>query len=136
MKKIKQLIYAAALLGCAVSCAKEDRTTQIFGTVTDNDTGKPIEGLELWIQGESGILTSNATTLTSILTDKNGEYFITTTPAKDYHTLAVSNKYFLNQDFKKKYGDVNILFNQVGTNNCCPVYIGQKNQYDFKMILR
>jgi hypothetical protein len=103
MKKLKQLLYTALLMCTSVSCQIGiDRTTQILGTVTDNDTGKPIEGLELWIQGESGILASNATTLTSILTDKNGEYFITLTPSKDYHTLGVSNRYFLNADFKKK----------------------------------
>jgi hypothetical protein len=135
MKKLKQLLYTALLICNAVSCQIGiDRTTQILGTVTDNDTGKPIEGLELWIQGESGILASQAVILTTLKTDKNGEYFISLTPSKDYHSLKISNRFINNSLFEDKYKTYLVSYNNIPNNGCCIVRIGEKNQYDYKMV--
>jgi hypothetical protein len=85
MKKLKQCLYAALLICCVAGCKKEDRTTVVFGKVTD-DTNHPIEGVVMELYGEKGILASRTTKLKSTITDAKGEYTITTEIPKDYHS--------------------------------------------------
>jgi hypothetical protein len=130
MKKIKQLIYAAALIGCAVSCAKEDRTTVVYGKITD-DVNQPVEGVEIKLFGEKGITSSISTLLKATYTDKKGEYTITYEVSTDFHSGKIhiypsSDKYDINTG--------TLYFNGQETKECCPLEIGKKNQYDLVLV--
>jgi protocatechuate 3,4-dioxygenase beta subunit len=84
MKKLKQCLYAVLLICCVAGCKKEDRTTVVFGKVTD-DINQPIQGVEIQLAGEKGFFTSLTTPLKTVYTDAKGEYTITAEIPKDYH---------------------------------------------------
>lgn len=133
MKKLKQCLYVALLIGSVAGCKKEDRTIVVFGKVT-NDINQPIEGVEMVLYGEKGILGSRSTRLKSTLTDAKGEYTITTEIPTDYHSGDTGYEWN-NSALPNKYsGGGGVYFNGQQTQNCCSVKIGTKSQYDFGLV--
>jgi hypothetical protein len=133
MKKLKKWLYMAGLLCMSVSCKKEDRTTVVFGKVT-NDINQPIEGVEMVLYGEKGILGSRSTRLKSTLTDAKGEYTITTEIPTDYHSGSINCEWFRDPKFYNMYTDGALYFNGQQTQECCPLRVGTKSQYDFGLV--
>ncbi len=117
----------AAVLCMSVSCKKQDRTTVVFGTVKD-DAGKPIEGVEINLYGENGVLGSRNTLLKTTKTDTKGEYNITADIPKDYHSGDLI--WTQNITLSEKYTSSKLYFNGNETRDCCSVSVGQKSQYD------
>ena len=114
-----------------LSCKKEDRTTVVFGTVK-NEINQPIEGIEMVLYGEKGILASNHKQLKSAKTDAKGEYTITVEISKDYHSGSVVYNWFGTPPLYDTYkGGAGVYFNGQLTQDCCPLVVGQKSQYDF-----
>ena len=110
-----------------LSCKKEDRTTVVFGTVK-NEINQPIEGIEMVLYGEKGILASNHTQLKSTKTDAKGEYTLTSEISKDYHSGSIS---FNPSSFPAMYDNGKVYLNTIEVWDCCPAVVGQKSQYDF-----
>ena len=120
-----------ALLALTLSCKKEDRTTVVFGTVK-NEINQPIEGIEMVLYGEKGILASRSTELKSTKTNAQGEYTITAEISKDYHSGSVLYNWYGKPPLYDTYkGGGGIYFNGQKTQDCCPLVVGQKSQYDF-----
>ena len=128
-------LYIAAVLCMSASCIKEDRTTVVFGTVKD-DVGRPIEGIEMVLYGEKGVLGSRATLLKTIRTDATGNYNITADIPKDYHSGNILCNFFndpkIGQIYDSTKGD--IFFNKSLSQECCRASVGQKSQYDFILV--
>ena len=124
---MKPLLYAALVLGLGVSCRKEDRTTIVFGTVK-NEINQPIEGVEMVLYAERGILGSIHTKLKSAKTDAKGEYTISAEIPKEYHSGTVIYDFQPLFNFYK--GGDGVYFNGKITDECCRVTVGQKSQYD------
>jgi hypothetical protein len=102
MKKLKQCLYTALLIGCVAGCKKEDRTTVVFGKVTD-DTNHPIEGVEMTLYGKKGLFAALTTPLKTVYTDAKGEYTITAEIPKDYHGGNVGCLWFRDPLLDDKY---------------------------------
>ncbi|TAH14055.1 MAG: hypothetical protein EAZ14_04685 [Runella slithyformis] len=128
-RKLKNLLYVAAVLLMSVSCKKEDRTTVVFGTVKD-DLGKPIAGLEVELWGVKSSFAGKFTFLKTSKTDMKGEYSITTEIPKDYNFGNL--KFSPDEKILDKYNTSvsTLYFNGNETRDCCSVSVGQKSQYD------
>ena len=133
MKKLKKLLIYSALIACVgISCKKEDRTTIVFGKVTD-EINQPVKGVEIAIYGEKGILAARVTRLKNALTDANGEYTITVEIPKDYHSGDM-NIEFQTNNLWEKYTGGPVYLNGNEIRDCCLVTVGQKSQYDFGLV--
>ena len=133
MKKL--LIYSILIAYIGISCKKQDRTTIVFGKVT-NEINQPIQGVNMALYGEKGILASRSTKLKNAITDANGEYTITVEIPKEYHSGSVDCLWYDNPILDKLYtenGGV-LYFNGNETRDCCPLIVGQKSQYDFGLV--
>ncbi len=135
MKKLKQCLYVTLLIGSVAGCKKEDRTTVVFGKVT-NDINQPIEGVVMELYGERGILGSVSTYLKRSTTDAKGEYIITTEIPKDYHSGSIFYEWNNSQPplYDKYSRGGGVYFNGQQTQECCPLRVGTKSQYDFVLV--
>ena len=130
MKKL--LIYSILIACVGISCKKQDRTTVVFGKVT-NEINQPIQGVVIAVYGEKGILASRSTKLKNTPTDAKGEYTITVEIPKEYHSGDVDIEFQTNNLWEKYTGGP-VYLNGNKTTGCCQVSIGQKNQYDFGLV--
>ena len=135
MKKVVKLTaFFNLLLALSLSCKKQDRTTVVFGTVKD-EINQPIEGIEMVLYGEKGIFASQSTELKSTKTDARGQYTITTEISKDYHSGSVLYNWYgkppLYDTYKREEA---VYFNSQKTQDCCPLVVGKRSQYDFVLV--
>ena len=133
MKKL--LIYFTLIACVGISCKKQDRTTIVFGKVT-NEINQPIADVEMVLYGEKGILGSVSAPLKSVFTDNKGEYMVTLEIPKEYHSGEVlpfwtSSKMPL---YEKYEGISDVFLNGQQSQGCCSVPVGQKSQYDFRLV--
>lgn len=108
---------------------KLSRTSTVYGKVTEIG-GAGVDSIDVLftavkLSGEEGLLRS--------ATDKDGKYSGTVNVPKGYGTLHVAIPMGGNPKFTKVYRGYDIYINGRMSNNCCPVEIGGKTQYDFKL---
>ena len=136
MKRLFKFWFCIATIfllieGC-LSSPFQSRQTNVFGTVTDNDTKLPVANLEIAIDGEKGTLGSVSSELKTVYTDTNGKYNVVIDAPKEFHSLTVGNLW--DRKFFHKYRGYQTYLNGQRTGNCCKVEIGSKTQYDFMMV--
>ncbi|NBB21357.1 hypothetical protein GVN20_18470 [Runella sp. CRIBMP] len=123
----------AVLFLATVGCKKQDRTTMVFGIIT-NDINQPIEKVPVEIHGNNGIIASSGDKLTTVYTNAKGEYSVTLDVPKGYHSVQVFAKWYSDTAFVNKYKNSTVTKNGRATRDCCRGELGQKTQYDFVLI--
>jgi hypothetical protein len=115
----------------ANSCKIGDRTSVIYGTVTDQNN-EPVDSI---LVIASGLWYLNHEVVKQIYTDENGEYELVVEAAKKYNALNVGIPYwpFENRKFQSNYDVEKIFKNDVRTGNCCKASIGEKTKWDFQL---
>jgi hypothetical protein len=111
---------------------KQDRTTTIYGTITDQN-GRPVDSILVITEG---IQDFKYETLKKTYSDKEGKYEILIEPAKRYSGVnsGIPFDTFENTKFMRSYRDYYSKKNGVRTGSCCLASIGTKTQYDFQLI--
>lgn len=135
---LKKLPYFIILLLTGVSSCifkDQDRTTQVFGTVT-NDINQPVARVPILISGKLGFLSTKEKDLTTVFTDTNGKYSATLEVPKGYHSLEINNMWFYDDMLANKYRNHVSSGNQKQASSCCRAEIGEKTQFDFVLILK
>jgi hypothetical protein len=117
---------------CFTSCfLKQDRTTTVYGTITD-ENGQPVDsililatGLEWWY----------STKLHSTYSDGNGNYEVLIEVPKKYDALDVTIPAYSegNEKYYTQYKVKNILMDGKRVSSCCTASIGSKTRYDFEL---
>jgi hypothetical protein len=137
LQKRTKLPYMAALFFGLVflltSCfLKQDRTTTVYGTITDQN-GQSVDSILVLI---SGLEFYRATTLKEIYSDEQGNYEVVVDVPKKFDALNVIIPSFptKNPKFQKNYNGYGIRKNDDPTNNCCMASVGEKTKYDFQLI--
>ncbi|MEO6281863.1 MAG: carboxypeptidase-like regulatory domain-containing protein [Dyadobacter sp.] len=111
---------------------KQDRTTIIYGTVTDQN-GQPVDSILVIADGVQGF---KYETLKKTYSDDEGKYEIVIEPAKRYSAVDTGIPFNTseNSKFMRSYLDYYSKENGVRTGTCCPATIGKKTKYDFQLI--
>jgi hypothetical protein len=126
---ILHLVLIFQLSGCFL---KQDRTTVVYGTITDQD-GQPVDSIFIIIQGSKHV---GYQIFDKQYTDEEGNYeLVAEIPRKSKSTnVVIPFSLVENPKFQKDFKDYVIYKNDVRTNNCCNLSIGQKTKYDFQLI--
>ncbi|WP_233871074.1 carboxypeptidase-like regulatory domain-containing protein [Dyadobacter sp. CY323] len=113
---------------------KQDRTTTVYGTITDQN-GQPVDSILVLVQGLRSLTFE---TLKEVYTDNRGEYELLVEVPKRFHAVNVGIPNFPqeNPKFLRMYKDYKLWKNDQATNNCCTAIIGKKTKYDFQLIPR
>lgn len=97
------LTFSLGILSIVISsCKKEDETIVINGTVIDPQSGNPISGAKVYLDGKilsSGIYNDSYSEIASTTSDASGHYEISTKwqVVSSYRIRAFKNNYFDNQ---------------------------------------
>lgn len=132
----KPVLTIVLLFILLTSCRNEDRTTQIYGKVT-NLTGQPVSGVPIIIAGQEkhGFVPAEYD-LDTAYSDVKGNYISTLTIDKKYRRLKIINMYFKIDSLEAKYRDYDVKMNGVRTDYCCPAEIGKRTEYNFILLPR
>ena len=132
---LKTLLTMLCLALFLNSCfLKQDRTTVVYGTITD-EKGQSVDSILVIFQGMKDL---SLEVLSSELSDQKGEYEIVMDVPKKFTSINVTIPFFPAENpkymrlFKTKIGTKD----GQSTNNCCIAQIGEKTRYDFKLIAR
>ena len=111
---------------------KQDQTTTVYGTITDQN-GEPVDSILVLA---SGVEFNRETTLKEAYSDKNGYYEMVVDVPKKYHSASslIPALPIKNPKFERFYSGYDIQKNGKSTNNCCIAPIGEKTKYDFQLI--
>ena len=113
---------------------KQDRTTTVYGTITD-EKGQPVdsilviaEGVEWW----------RGTKLHSTYSAENGSYEILIEVPKKFDAIDVIIPAYStgNEKYFSQYKVGKILKDGKQVGSCCTAAIGSKTQYDFELVVR
>jgi hypothetical protein len=139
LQKRTRLLYPAAfvfslaflLTGCFL---KQDRTTVIYGTITDKNQ-EPVDSILVLLDGVKGF---KYETLKQVYSDEAGNYELVVEVPKKYGSVNILIPFgsMTNPKYQKNYKDFTLRKNDVATNNCCFATVGQKTKYDFQLITR
>jgi hypothetical protein len=137
LSKPYSTISSAILFGCLAlllsDCfLKQDRTTTIYGTITDQ-TGQPVDSILLRVRGVTGLKYDK---LKEFYSNQNGGYEIMLDVPKEYSSLSIAIPFSnsLNPKFTNQYLGHYVFRNDVKTNDCCYAELGEKTKYDFQLI--
>jgi hypothetical protein len=132
-------LYSAALIlglvflitGCFL---KQDRTTVIYGTITDQNQ-QPVDSILVLVDGTK-FLTHEQ--LRQVYSDENGKYELVVEVPKRFGSTNVIVPFgtLNNPKYQKNYVGFKLYKNDKATNNCCSASVGQKTKYDFQLIPR
>ena len=131
--RLKYAVVAVPLIVAYAGCQKESRVTIIYGKVTDTSQ-QPVEGVKILIMAYRKGTLAQGNVLETLLTDNSGNYTVTVEPGKQYSTIDVINQYFNNPNLNDKYSSFIAIKDGQSIQQCCPANIGQKTEYDFKLI--
>lgn len=114
---------------------KQDRTTTVYGTITDQ-SGAPIDSILVIMQGAKSM--TYYETLHQVYTDEDGKYELLLDLAKKYHSIDIGMPFWLDENPKYvKLFKINTIHKDDNrTNNCCKAIVGKKTKYDFQLIRR
>ena len=131
-KRISHILMHFTLIIQLSSCfLKQDRTTTVYGTITDQD-GAPVDSIMVII---SGLKFHYSTDLSKVYSDENGYYNILVDVPKNFTAVDVIIPSFSeNVKFMKDFSGYRIKKDDKVTNNCCTASIGEKTKYDFQLI--
>ena len=132
-KRIFHILMHFALIIQLNSCfLKQDRTTTVYGTITDQN-GAPVDSIMVIVQGMHLL---SFESLKETYSDKNGKYEMVIDVPKKFSAIDVTVPYFFTENFKffKYYNGKKTTKNDVSTSNCCIASIGEKTKYDFQLI--
>ena len=113
---------------------KQDRTTMIYGTITDQK-GQPVDSITVMLSGFQGF---KYEILKQVYSDDSGRYELVVEVPSKFGSADVSVPFGskLNPKYQKYYKGKTSHKNDEFTNNCCSASIGQKTKYDFQLIPR
>ena len=132
-KRFFQILVHIALIVQLNSCfLKQDRTTTVYGTITDQN-GEPVDSILVMM---TGLKFHSATVLQEVYSDKNGKFEIVTEVPKKFSAINVEVPFLpvKNPKFENHYDGFGVKKDGVSTNDCCTASIGEKTKYDFQLI--
>ncbi|MCF2489720.1 hypothetical protein [Dyadobacter sp. CY347] len=130
---IRLLAFAAILATTLLSSCflKQDRTTTVYGTITDQN-GVPVDSILVII---SGLKFHYSTDLSKVYSDGNGNYNVLVDVPKNFTAVdVIIPSLSENAKFMKIFSGYRIKKDDNITNNCCTASIGRKTKYDFQLI--
>jgi hypothetical protein len=134
-----KLLFTAGILASLIfllnGCfLKEDRTTVIYGTVTDENK-QPVDSILVLLIGMKFL---DYEDLKTVYTDKQGHYELVVEVPKKFNpvNVAIPSWTIQNPKFVRLYKEYNVLKNDEATGNCCTASVGEKTKYDFQLIAK
>jgi hypothetical protein len=129
LKVLLTLLAATALLNACF--LKQDRTTVVYGTITDGK-GQPVDSIMVVMQGKH-FLTYE--TLASTYSDQSGNYELSSDVPKKFNAVnslipALPKD---NPKFQNQFESFKALRDTKPTANCCNSDVGKKTRYDFQL---
>ena len=118
-----------SLNGCFL---KQDRTTTVYGTITDQN-GQPVDSILVLVQGVKYLTYQD---LASVYSDENGNYEIVMEVPKKFNSVnsGIPAIPLQNMKFEKFYKGYDVMKDGNSVSNCCFSSIGQKTRYDFQLM--
>lgn len=132
-KFLSQLLLLLFITISATSCfLKQDRTTTVYGTITDQN-GDPVDSILVILQGGRSLSTYE--TVGEVYSNQDGKYELVIDVPKKFQSahLGVPNFPSKNQKFMKYYNGF-IVQKDGKSTTCCRAGIGEKTKYDFQLI--
>lgn len=126
-------IIATLIILQLAACEKDERTTGVYGTVTDPD-GKPVEGVKVLVYGSKNC--GPVMHFGEDYTDKTGAYSITfeaSADLKDFNTAVPLSK-TENPEIFKNFHEMTFRKNDEAVDKCCITPPGDKTKFDFKLV--
>ncbi|WP_157488038.1 hypothetical protein [Dyadobacter crusticola] len=113
---------------------KQDRTTTVYGTITD-EKGQSVDSILVIFQGMKDL---NLEILSSEFSDQKGEYDIVMEVPKKFTSINVTIPFFPaeNSKYMRLFKTKRSTKNGQSTGNCCIAQIGEKTRYDFELIAK
>jgi hypothetical protein len=113
---------------------KQDRTTTVYGTITDQN-GEPVDSILVTAQGSKHV---KYEIFDEAFTDETGHYELVADVPRQAHSVNVVIPFSLNKNpkFGKHFKDYLVFKNEIRTLNCCNLDIGGKTRYDFQLIAK
>ncbi|MEO6283356.1 MAG: hypothetical protein ABIN80_03430 [Dyadobacter sp.] len=137
LQGLARLLHSAAFLFgltfLLTSCfLKQDRTTVIYGTITDQNQ-QPVDSIMVLVDGTKFLAHER---LNEVYSDENGNYELVVEVPKKYGSVDVVVPFGLvdNPKYDKSYKGKKSYKNDQFTKNCCHASVGQKTKYDFQLI--
>ena len=111
---------------------KQDRTTTVYGTITDQD-GEPVDSIMVMM---TGLKFHSGTVIKEVYTGEDGNFEIVAEVPKKFSAINVEVPFLpvKNPKFENNYDGFGVKKDGVSTNNCCTASIGEKTKYDFQLI--
>ncbi|KAA0991871.1 carboxypeptidase regulatory-like domain-containing protein [Dyadobacter aurulentus] len=111
---------------------KQDRTTVVYGTITD-EKGQPVDSILVVIKGAQGFKYER---LKEVYSGKDGSYELVVDVPRKYGSANVTVPFgsYENPKYDKNYKGKRTFKNDQFTKNCCSASIGNKTKYDFQLI--
>jgi hypothetical protein len=134
-RKFSMVIFFLSISVMLTSCfLKQDRTTVIYGTITDQNQ-QTVDSILVLVDGTK-FLTHEQ--LKQVYSDENGNYELVVEVPKKYGSVNILIPFgsMTNPKYQKNYKGFSLHKNDVATNNCCFATVGQKTKYDFQLIPR
>jgi hypothetical protein len=135
--KLFGTLSSTILFGCLAlllsDCfLKQDRTTTIYGTITDQN-GQPVDSILVTVDGVQGF---KYETLKQTYSSEEGKYEIVLEVPKKYYSTNTVIPFSTSENpkYTKHYLGKNVFLNGIKTSNCCSAGIGEKTKYDFQLI--
>ena len=130
-KRIFHILVHLALIVQLNSCfLKQDRTTTVYGTITDQN-GEAVDSILMIMQGSKHI---NYENLGKAYTDSTGHYELVADVPRKALSVNVLIPFSSNKKFQNGFKDYIVSKNEIKTMNCCNLDIGKKTRYDFQLI--
>ena len=133
MKTIRRLLICLCLTFSLSHCfLKQDRTTVVYGTITD-ERGQPVDSILVAIDGVKGF---KYETLKQVYSGADGSYELVVDVPRKYGSANILIPFGLvdNPKFERNYEGFSLEKNDKPTRNCCTASIGNKTKYDFQLI--
>ncbi|MCF0038516.1 hypothetical protein [Dyadobacter fanqingshengii] len=131
---VKSLAFTAILATTLLSSCflKQDRTTTVYGTITDQN-GEPVDSIMVLAQGMHYLIFES---LQHTYSDSNGHFEMVIEVPKRFGTIDISVPFYPkeNPKFQKYYKGKKTIKNDMATSNCCITSVGKKTKYDFQLI--
>jgi hypothetical protein len=134
-----KLLFTAGILASPTfllnSCfLKEDRTTVIYGTVTDEHKN-PVDSILVLM---SGMKFLDYEDLKTVYTDKQGHYELVVEVPKKFNpvNVVIPALPIENAKFLRMYKAYHVLKNDMAAGTCCYASVGEKTKYDYQLIAK
>jgi hypothetical protein len=135
--KLFSILTSTVLFGCLAlllsDCfLKQDRTTTIYGTVTDQN-GQPVDSILVMVDGAQDFRYDR---LKETFSNIDGSYEVVVEVPKHYSSVIVNVPYSTskNPKYMRDYSDFFVSKDGAKTNDCCFGSVGRKTRYDFQLI--